>query len=145
MKLYIKSFAATNKAAQNYLIDKTPIVIDHLIKVFLYPDVQEQNHWKREIANTLNTVPVLKSSKRKPKSNFIFENTYEVWEETVLERTERIIYDMVETPIEFDKNNLTSAIEEYFKWLSQNLSFGTLNFNRIYEEIDNLKLKYFKI
>lgn len=144
MKLYIRSFAATNKAAQDYLIAKTPIVIDHLIKVFIYPDVQEQNHWKREIANTLNTVPVLKSSKRKPKSNFIFENTYEVWKETVLERTERIIYDMVEMPIEFDQNNLTSAIEEYFKWLSENLSFGTLNFNRIYEEIDNLKLKYFR-
>lgn len=144
MKLYIKSFAATNKAAQNYLIDKTPTVIDHLIKVFLYPDVQEQDHWKREIANTLNTVPVLKSSKQKPKSNFIFENTYGVWKETILERTERIISDMVEVPIEFDQNNLTSAIEEYFKWLSENLSFGTLNFNLIYEEINNLKLKYFK-
>lgn len=51
---------------------------------------------------------------------------------------------MVEIPIEFDQTNLTSAIEKYFKWLSENSSFGILNFNQIYEEINNLKLKYFR-
>lgn len=46
----ISRFADSRNQIKTELRSVTKIVMNHLIKVFLYPNVQEQNHWKREIA-----------------------------------------------------------------------------------------------
>ena len=144
MKIYVRAFAITNKAAKDYLISKTPVVIDHLIKVLLYPDVQEQNHWKKEIASALNTVPAIKSSNRKPKPKFIYENTFDAWKETIEDRICAIVEDIVEVPIAFDISDVYHAIGEYFEWLSDNLSYSTLKFSDIYSEIESIRNKWMR-
>lgn len=144
MKLHVRAFAVTNRAAKDYLISKTPVVIDHLIKVFLYPDVQEQNHWKKEIASALNTVPAIKSSNRKPRPKLIYENTFEAWKETIEDRIWAIVDDIAEVPTAFDVSDVYNAIEEYFTWLANDLSYSTLKFSDIYAEIEFIRNKWIR-
>ena len=143
MKLYVTAFAVTNRTARDYLVSKTPIVIDHLIKVFLHPKVQEQNHWKVEISSTLNSVPMLKINKKRPSTEFIYSNTFDAWKETIKDRIDSITEDMKEYPISYTIDDIYHAIEDYFLWISSKLASGVLRPSEIYNEIENLRNQYF--
>lgn len=54
MYLYVRAFADKKSQIKSDLRGATKVVMNHLIKVWLYPEVREQNHWKKEIAQTLN-------------------------------------------------------------------------------------------
>ena len=56
MYYHISGFADSRNQIKTELRSVTKIVMNHLIKVFLYPNVQEQTHWKREIAQSLNDI-----------------------------------------------------------------------------------------
>ena len=48
MYLCVRSFADTRSQIRSDLRGVTKVVMNHLIKVWLYPNVQKQNHWKRK-------------------------------------------------------------------------------------------------
>ncbi len=63
---YILALSRYNKDIFSKLADSSENVIDHLIKIVLWPNMQEQNHWKKEVWNLIRSVPKLKSSNRFP-------------------------------------------------------------------------------
>ena len=65
------------------LADNSENVIDHLIKVFLWPDAQEQNHWKQEIWNFIRSVPKLKSSNKFPPYKKIRREIWNSYEDVI--------------------------------------------------------------
>lgn len=71
MYYHISEFADSRNQIKTELRSMTKTVMNHLIKVFLYPKVQEQNHWKREIAQSLNDI-----AKQKGKTDFQLLNPY---------------------------------------------------------------------
>lgn len=81
MKRYIRSFAVTKREIQADLRASAKIVIEHLIKIFLYPNAQENNHWKREVSGALKKVPKLKGSNKLQSPSFILQSSWVVWED----------------------------------------------------------------
>lgn len=144
MKFYIKAFAMSKSNIKQHLINKSPTVMEHLIKVWLYPDVVEQNHWKHEIATALNTIPVLKSKHRRPDSEFIYTYTFDAWKETIPDFIERVCEDMAELPISYNISDVYDAESDYFSWLSDRLSSGSVSNQSIYSEIETIRNRYFK-
>lgn len=81
MKRYIRSFAVTKREVQADLRAAAKVIIEHLIKIFLYPDAQEKGHWKREVAAALNDVPKMKGSNKLLKAKFILDSSWMAWED----------------------------------------------------------------
>lgn len=145
MKIYIRSFALNKREIRSDLRAAADVVIEHLIKIFLYPRLQEQNHWKQEIAAALKKVPRLKSSNKFPDASFIVDSSWMVWEDQFDRFVEVIKEEMKEMPESINNNILYDAIDEYFQWLSKELSkYGSVMSNNIYNEIDYLQNKYFR-
>ena len=126
-------------------LQKVKLVIKHLIKIFLYPVAQEQNHWKHEVAVALNDVPKMKNSNKLPKASFILDSSWMAWEDIFDRKVEVVKEDMIEQPASITTKDLYIAISEYFKWLSTELSrFGSVSYSSIYREIDCIQTRYFK-
>lgn len=146
MYLYVKAFADKKSQIKSDLRGATKVVMNHLIKVWLYPEVREQNHWKKEIAQTLNDLPKLKGTNKYPKFGFLIENTFDVYEDTLNRRTEVVIENIDELPILFEFDDLYSAIEEYFVWICTELSkSGIVIYSDVYLKIEELRSKYFNL
>lgn len=144
MYYHISGFADSRNQIKTELRSVTKIVMNHLIKVFLYPNVQEQNHWKREIAQSLNDIAKQKGKNRFPTAKFLLQNTWEIYKDTLSTRLPVIIESIEETPINYDINNVYKAIHDYFNWLCDELSkTGIVRYNIIYSKIEELRSKYF--
>lgn len=145
MYLYVRSFADTRSQIKSYLRGATKVVMNHLIKVWLYPEVQEQNHWKKEIAQALNDIPKVKGKNKYPDYRFLIQNTWNVYEDSLEDRVDVIISSMKEDPTPFDFENIYRAMSDYFDWICFRLSEkGIVRYSDIYDEIEEIRMIYFK-
>ena len=144
MKIYVRSFAESKSQLRSDLRSVTKEVINHLIKIFLYPNAKEQRHWKQEVATFFNDMPKLKNSKKYPKADFLYENTWDVFKETTDNRIANIIDTMTEDPIETSYEDVYNAIQTYFLWICGELSkYGIVRNNDIYQKIEDIREIYF--
>lgn len=143
MYVYVRGFADSRSQIKSDLRSAAKIVLNHLIKVWLYPTAQEQNHWKQEIAQSLNDVPKLKGRNRYPDYRFLIQNTWNVYEDSLEDRVDVIISSIEEAPIAFDFDDLYRAISDYFDWICFRLTEkGIVKYSDIYEEIESLRRSY---
>lgn len=144
MKIYIRSFAESKSQLRSDLRAVTKQVINHLIKIFLYPKANEQSHWKQEVAVLLNDIPKLKNSKKYPKADFLYNNTWNVFKETTANRIANIVDMMNEEPIEASYEDIYNAIQTYFLWICDRLSkSGIVRNDEIYQKIEDIREVYF--
>ena len=142
---YIRAFSRSRTDVLNKLADNSEHVIDHLIKVFLWPDVQEQAKWKEEIWNFIRSVPKLKSSNKFPSYKQIKNEIWNSYEDVIYEHIGLWIDEISEEHIPFDYEDVYHAIEEYMTWLANTLSEkGVVRSSEVYSKIEDLRLKYFK-
>lgn len=142
MKIFC--FANTNKDIANYLKSQVTPLIKHLIKIWLYPDVQENNHWKREVSNMLSEIQKLKTTKKYPNRNFILKFSWYIEEDRIDALLDNVITHMSEDPICFSYECIYNSLQEYFFWLAEKLSQrGTVGANDIYDEIESIRSQYF--
>lgn len=145
MRDFIFAFSRSRTDVFSKLADNSENVIDHLIKVFLWPDVQEQSKWKSEIWNFIKSVPKLKSSNRFPSAKQIKKEIWNSYEDVIYEHIGLWIDEISEEPILFDYKDVYHAIEEYMTWLANTLSEkGVVRSSEVYSKIENLRSKYFK-
>lgn len=141
----IFAFSRSRVDVFSKLADNSENVIDHLIKVFLWPDVREQYHWKQEIWNFIRSVPKLKSSNKFPSYKQIKNAIWDSYEDVIYDHIELWIDEIKETPIPFDYEDVYHAIEEYMSWLADVLSEkGVVRSSQVYSKIEELRSKYFK-
>lgn len=142
---HIFAFARSQIDVYSKLADSSENVIDHLIKVFLWPDAQEQNHWKQEIWNFIRSVPKLKSSNKFPPYKKIKHEIWNSYEDVIYDHIELWIDEISESPISFDCEDVYHAIEDYMSWLADLLSEkGVVRSYQVYNKIEELRSKYFK-
>ena len=145
MRDFIFAFSRSRTDVFSKLADNSENVIDHLIKVFLWPDVQKQAKWKSEIWNFIKSVPKLKSSNRFPSSKQIKKEIWNSYEDVIYEHIGLWIDEISEEPILFDYKDVYNAIEEYMAWLANTLSEkGVVRSSEVYSKIEDLRSKYFK-
>lgn len=144
MKRVIIAFADISKEVFTNLKNKTPNVIDHLLKYFMYPEHSARNHWAQEIASGIDRVPKLKRTKKYPTHSDIMKCTWNVWEDTIVDSYEAIQEEYGLSDIPYS-SNLYSAIHDYFVWLANNLSFkGRFNKQDCYKVLDQLYNEYIR-
>lgn len=137
MKIYVQSFAETQQEIHRYLVSRADVVIEHLIKIFLYTERQEVSHWKQEVAAALNRIYKLKNNNRYPSKNWIMTNSWNVLEDTIQDSVPSIVEDYGDTTYSF--NSIYDKLHEYFDWLSSELSIrGRVSNTRIYNKINEL-------
>lgn len=140
MYLYVRGFADSRSQIKSDLRGATKVVMNHLIKIWLYPNVQEQNHWKKEVAQSLNDVPKLKGKNRYPNYKFLMDNTWKIYEDGLYDRIQVIVDSIAETPIQFDIDDIYSAVHRYFQWICEELSNrGIVKYSEIYNQIEIIR------
>lgn len=139
MKFDIRSFAEAQKEIHRYLVSRSDVVIEHLIKIFLYTERQEVSHWKQEVAAALNRIYKFKNIDRYPSKGWIMTNSWNVLEYTVYDYIYPIIEDYGELTSNLTVTSIYDKIHKYFDWLSTELSIrGRVSNTRIYNKIDEL-------
>lgn len=144
MEIHVKAFSKSQKDIMSKLDSATPEVILHLMKVWLWPNVESQNKWQHEVWSNLNNVDKLKSNNKYPSAEFILNNTWVPNNDTISDRVLVLMEDMEELPIRFKINNLYKALKEYFIWIATQLSeSGFVSEKSIRDKLEELRTKYF--
>ena len=138
MEIYIESFAERQKEIHRYLVSRSDIVIEYLIRIFLYPNRQELSSWKQEVAAALNRIYKLKDTHTYPTKFWILLHSWNVIEDTIKDSIPVIIEDYGESEhTEF--NIIYNKIYTYFEWLAEELSKnGRVSNTKIYIKIEKL-------
>lgn len=127
----LTELAIEKRHLEDRLIDRSVEIIEHLLCIVLDPKNVNRDHWTSEIYAFINNVPILKSTKKLPTEQFIYDSTYGVWQDNILnnEYFNRQIESICEEEnIDIPDDIGSTQIEfymicaEYFKWLSATLS-----------------------
>lgn len=129
----ILCMAAENKMIKDRLESSTPQVIEHIIKICLYPENESVNHWSREVWAAIHVVQKQKRTKKFPSSKFIFEATWGT-DGDMLDQFIQLVLAEYGDPKSVVKVNIEHICIEYFKWLSKNLSENGFVTN---QDVDN--------
>lgn len=141
MKIYVTAMSVPQNIVMNKLIDISSSLTDHLIKLYLFPTSQYTNHWRQEIFSFVNSIPKLKSTKRYPSSDFIFEHLSSYLDQCA-EGIEFWINEYGSlVPERVDPIEAENLITEYIKWLASKLSEnGRVSASEIYAKLTELTL-----
>ena len=78
MRLFVTANAEYKYALGRKLADASELLVDHLIKIFMYPNHVSVDHWIQEVHGFLNKVGKLKHNNKFPSIQFILQNTWEI-------------------------------------------------------------------
>lgn len=145
MFMYIYSWARSNADTFRKIEDASEEIIVHLIKVFLFPNVQERNHWKKEIWSFLPRISKLKSTNKFPTDKQLCKALWNSYEDVIFDYIPVILEDMEELPITIDRKCIYYAIQDYMKWLATELSQkGIVSNTAVSIKIESIQNKYTK-
>lgn len=124
MKKYIYSMSTSKSDLGDYFESATRPVIEHLIKLYLYPDNRSVNHWRREVAKFLNSTDTLKGSHKLPSAGFIMKNTFKVHQTSIPAYVKQIVYLYSKPDVDVNKHidTIVYQIRKYFEWVAGRLS-----------------------
>ena len=132
MKFRLVEFAYDRRKIEDILVNKSPEILEHLIKIYFYPGNDNTNHWKDEIYSFINRVPKIK-----------FNNTFGVWGDTIPNIVDKVLDEYGDSNREYNMSDCLDFCSRYFTWLSNELSSkGLISKKDVYEIIDNLLHDY---
>lgn len=138
MKIF--ALSRCNQDVFSKLADKSETLIDHLIKVFLYPNAFEVSHWKQEVWTTLNRVPKLKSNNKFPTYQQIMKSIWNSYEDIIPNLVDLWISEINEIPMKLSYENIHSAIHQYMNWAAYELSTkGIVTSKSVYKIIESIQ------
>lgn len=147
MKIYIRNtqdifgFANRKSDIAAMIEENTRELIQHLIKLWVFPDAKDCNHWKQEVYNFLYRVPRLKRSNKFPSKKFILNNTIVVNKDNIAALLRIVITDY-KNQYEQKKSEYSTMEEHillYFDWLAEELSInGKVARNDVYAKLSEL-------
>lgn len=147
MKIYIRNtqdifgFANRKSDIAAMIEENTRELIQHLIKLWVFPDAKDCNHWKQEVYNFLYRVPRLKRSNKFPSKKFILNNTIVVNKDNISALLRIVITDY-KNQYEQKKSEYSTMEEHillYFDWLAEELSInGKVARNDVYAKLSEL-------
>lgn len=119
-------------------------LMEHLIKLYMYPDVWHASHWRQEVHTLLHQVSRFKGSKKFPSSKFILDNTININKDLI-----KVMYEDIEADYS-DENGasrrvyskeLVYVVYEYFEWVAKELSSRGQVFRKaVYAKLEELGL-----
>ena len=143
MHIHIRAMSESQSKIYDHLTSVSRPILQHLIKLLIFPQNPNESHWKREVMSFLYDVDKLKGKNRWPSSKFIFKALT-----THLDNIQAHVDYVKDTeseydPVELPTNILISAVSEYFQWIADKLStYGGVRAADIYNKIDEIIRKY---
>lgn len=123
--------------------EKAPELMEHFIKLMIFPNSKTCNHWKQEIAAFIHSAPRLKNSKKFPKHKDLMQVLYYVWEDSTDTWISELCIDFPDEyvlPVSYE--TVHKCMFEYFDWLCDKLSKnGLVAKQSIYDKLDELQEK----
>ena len=128
--------STTKRELTHQLVSASLPLTEHLVKLYLFPDSINVDHWKQEVWNFVHQVPRLKGSNKYPSAKLIFSclSTYldEVENTADLMRSE---YPLTAT--RSDYTHAEEMIAEYIESVSAILAKqGKINSSEVYMLLD---------
>lgn len=140
MKMYIRVMSSYDKDIRRKIIDSSDKVIEHLVKLILYPDTEYVNGWKQEVYSFLHRIDKTKRNKRYPSYKFILE-ALSTHLDTIHGYKMCVVDEMQEckvNPLPFSDYDVTNMCKKYMDWLSHQLSDnGYVTQKEVYTWIDS--------
>ncbi len=107
--------------------ESTQPIVQHLAKLYLFPESRDVDHWREEVATFLNSVPLRKGKNKLPSAQFIYKNTFEANEAYIAQYYNVVCVDYVsdDNPVTRQPrsiNDFVNKVKLYYIWLSNNLS-----------------------
>lgn len=140
MRIFVTEFADSKREIERHLNDVTEPIIEHLFKIYCFPNDINRHHWAMEIYSFLNKVKKLTGSNRLPTAKQIYNWTYFKWKDLITD--EKFMSRWLkgtqkhynEIPQELDVavvcEQFDYICEQYFKWLAYELS----NYSYVYSD-----------
>ena len=140
---YIFSMSMSRKDLASRLEETTIPLIEHLIKLYIYPNLSEYvSHWRQEVYEFLHSVSRIKGKNTFPSAKFILKNTLDINIDMIQILYEDVVDDYSSehgTPSSISITTLISRIKEYYEWLSTTLSDrGRVSRSAVYQKLEEL-------
>ena len=139
MYIYIRAMSESQSRIYEHLTSVSRPIMQHIIRLCLFPADKNVNHWKKEIMSFLYDIDKLKGKNRWPSAKFIKTAL-----STHLDNLSAHINYVVDieselTPERVDEDHIRHAIESYFSWISDQLSKqGSVRAAEIYNQLNEL-------
>ena len=149
MKRYIKNaqavlgFALHRSEIAARLEENTRILMKHLVKLWMFPEASEVDHWRKEVYSFLNQVPRLKGVNKFPSGEFIFNSTFVPNESCIDDLYEDVYDDYTDnhTLVRTNCDAMHQVIEDYYIWISDVLSRrGLVSYKKVSQKLEELGL-----
>lgn len=113
-------------------------VASHIIKLCMYPNSTESNHWKQEVWAILFSVPKRSGTNKFPGKQFILDSTLGIWGDT--------LDNIVDAHKGYEENQsampdtaIIHVVILYFRWLADELSKnGKVRPQPVYDKLKEL-------
>ena len=143
MILFIYCMSKSKSELAGWIEDHTFPVMCAITQLYLFENCDVRSHWRQEVWANFKDMRLLRRQNKLPTSKFIFENSWKV--------NEVFVDDAVTWAIDhennlicredIDVNHLHAIMENYFKWLSDQLStHKTISSTAVYTKLDELGL-----
>lgn len=139
MRFKLVEFAYSKRKIEDSLVDHTGEIINHIIKLCLYPHSEYENHWKKEVYSFIHDIKKLNYNNKFPSAKFIYDKTFGVWSDTISERIDSIEEEYGKS-LEYNVySKCYTVCDAYFRWLASQLSTkGIVSISKVCEELDKL-------
>ena len=146
MKRLLRSIFGMSKSKSDmgaWIEDHTLPVMCAIAQLYIFPHADARKHWRHEVWEKFPRIHKFKGSNKLPSQKFIYENSWEIDKDNVQDAINWAIgkeYKL--TPRDdIDIAELSFIMQEYFTWLSKNLSTSIVLIERkTLEKLDELGL-----
>lgn len=142
--MMIFSNAQKRSDYESHLSGQFIIMITHFAKLYAFPKSQNKDHWQEEIYAFLHTAPLLKSSKKYPRFEWIVNKTIGEYRNR-LPLFENEMKDVIDLyPKECKRSNMSNVeffkmVEIYMNWLAKRLSTdGQVSRDEVQEKLSKI-------
>ena len=138
MYIYIRSMSEEQSRIYDKLTNASDKIVEHIVKLILYPDAQEYNHWKGEIFSFLWKVDKLKGKNKYPSEKFLYKalSTHTDNVEVYLDVIKHMYKDQ---PRNISTELATECVDLYMSWLAVNFSSkGSVRPDDVYVKLDKI-------
>ena len=143
MKRMIVAMSKGRRELADWIDDRTPQVMVAIAQLYLFSN-GNRVHWRKEVWEKFFQMKKLSGNKKLPDAKFIFENSWG----TNYHLVPQVVQYAIDKEEEYmprkniDYKALSFMMEDYFKWLSLQLSEEQyVNKQQVLDKLDELGLK----
>lgn len=126
MKLYIRAQARSQSDVLAKLEENTKKCMEHLAKLWIFPNSNSIKHWKHEVWSYYDGVTRVKPRNRLVSAKKILDNTWNLHSHQVKSMVERAIENesnLIPDELRLQQLDiLQDKMEDYFIWIANTLS-----------------------